>query len=35
MITLFRPGYGAALPFDPDYQPKPAYDAIKHVLEHH
>jgi endo-1,4-beta-xylanase len=34
-IPSFRPGYGAALPFDADYQPKPAYDAMKHALEHH
>lgn len=34
-ISSFRPGYGAALPFDADYQPKPAYHAMKHALEHH
>lgn len=31
-IPSFRPGYGAALPFDADYQPKPAYDAMKAVM---
>jgi endo-1,4-beta-xylanase len=34
-IPSFRPGYGAALPFDADYQAKPAYDAMKLALEHH
>ncbi len=27
-IPGFRPGWGAALPLDTDYQPKPAYEAI-------
>jgi len=31
-IPGFRPGYGAALPFDAEYQPKPAYEAIKRAL---
>ncbi len=31
-IPGFRRGYGAALPFDAEYQPKPAYDAIKCAL---
>ncbi len=31
-IPSFRPGYGAALPFDDDYRPKPAYDALKRVM---
>lgn len=31
-IPGFRPGLGAALPFDEEYAPKPAYDAIKEVL---
>ena len=31
-IPSFRPGYGAALPFDAAYQPKPAYFAIRDAL---
>lgn len=31
-IPAFRPGYGAALPFDELYQPKPAYDALSATL---
>ena len=31
-IPSFRPGYGAALPFDADYKPKPAYDAMKRAM---
>ncbi len=31
-IPRFRPGYGAALPFDAAYQPKPAYYAIQQAL---
>lgn len=27
-IPGFRPGWGAALPFDADYHPKPAYEAL-------
>jgi endo-1,4-beta-xylanase len=31
-IPSFIPGYGAALPFDEDYQPKPAYAAMVATL---
>ena len=31
-IPGFRDGWGAALPLDADYQPKPAYEAIADVL---
>ncbi len=31
-IPGFRPGYGAALPFDADYQAKPAYTAMQQAL---
>ena len=32
-IPSFRPGYGAALPFDANYQPKPAYEVMRRALE--
>ncbi len=32
-ISQFSRGKGAALLFDADYHPKPAYTAVKHVLE--
>jgi endo-1,4-beta-xylanase len=31
-IPGFRPGFGAALPFDADYRPKPAYAAMQRAL---
>jgi len=31
-IPSFRPGWGAALPFDADYKPKPAYAALQRAL---
>jgi endo-1,4-beta-xylanase len=31
-IPDFYPGFGAALPFDGDYQPKPAFDAMMTAL---
>ncbi len=31
-IPGFRPGWGAALPLDADYRPKPAYEAIAAAL---
>jgi endo-1,4-beta-xylanase len=31
-IPAFFPGYGAALPWDAAYQPKPAYDVIEPLL---
>ena len=31
-IPSFRPGFGAALPFDADYKPKPAYSALQKAL---
>ncbi len=31
-IPSFRPGFGAALPFDEAYQPKPAYFALAETL---
>lgn len=32
-IPTQRPGFGAALPFDEQYQPKPAYDALVATLQ--
>jgi endo-1,4-beta-xylanase len=32
-IPRFRPGFGAALPLDADYRPKPAWRAIQDTLE--
>jgi hypothetical protein len=32
-IPALRPGWGAALPFDEAYRPKPAYDALHATLE--
>jgi endo-1,4-beta-xylanase len=32
-IRGFRKGWGAALPFDEEYRPKPAYDAIAAALQ--
>jgi endo-1,4-beta-xylanase len=32
-IPGFRKGWGASLPLDEEYQPKPAYCAVRHALE--